>query len=138
MLTVLSRSSMTARFSTLENRAIFSNMSGVISRSVRQMRMSGWIPIWRSFSTECCVGLVLASPAALRNGISVRWMYRQLCLPASRANWRIASRNGSPSMSPTVPPISVMTTSTSSVASLRTAALISSVTCGMTCTVRPR
>ena len=30
-------------------------------------------------------------------------------------NWRIASRNGSDSMSPTVPPISVMTTSTSPV-----------------------
>ena len=41
-------------------------------------------------------------------------------------------------MSPTVPPISVMTTSTVRRASLRTAALISSVMCGITCTVLPR
>jgi hypothetical protein len=34
--------------------------------------------------------------------------------PTSRANWRIASRNGSDSMSPTVPPISVIATSASS------------------------
>src|SRR5579871_5686619 len=40
-------------------------------------------------------------------------MYKQFCLPTSRATCRIASRKGSPSMSPTVPPISVMTTSTS-------------------------
>ena len=33
--------------------------------------------------------------------------------PTSRRNWRIASRNGSDSMSPTVPPISEMTTSAS-------------------------
>jgi hypothetical protein len=31
--------------------------------------------------------------------------------PTSSENWRIASRNGSDSMSPTVPPISVMATS---------------------------
>ena len=37
----------------------------------------------------------------------------QLRRPTSTGNWRIASRNGSDSMSPTVPPISVMTTSTS-------------------------
>ena len=39
-------------------------------------------------------------------------------MPTSSENWRIASRNGWLSMSPTVPPISVMTTSTSSSASL--------------------
>src|SRR2546426_7543089 len=30
-------------------------------RSVRQTRMSGWIPICISSRTECCVGLVLSS-----------------------------------------------------------------------------
>ncbi len=40
-------------------------------------------------------------------------------------------------MSPTVPPISTMTTSTSR-GHLRIDALISSVMCGITCTVRPR
>ena len=32
-------------------------------RSVRQSRMSGWMPIERSSFTECCVGLVFNSPA---------------------------------------------------------------------------
>ena len=40
-------------------------------------------------------------------------------------------------MSPTVPPISTITTSLSG-ASRFIAPLISSVTCGMTCTVEPR
>ena len=40
-------------------------------------------------------------------------------------------------MSPTVPPISVITTSWFG-ASRRIAALISSVMCGITCTVAPR
>ena len=34
--------------------------------SVRQIRMSGWMPICRSAPTECWVGLVLSSAAALR------------------------------------------------------------------------
>ena len=48
-------------------------------------------------------------------------------------------------MSPTVPPISTITTSASSpwppdpaLATARIEALISSVMCGITCTVRPR
>ena len=41
-------------------------------------------------------------------------------------------------MSPTVPPTSVMTTSTSGLAMARMRALISLVMCGMTCTVSPR
>ena len=41
-------------------------------------------------------------------------------------------------MSPTVPPTSVITTSTSSVASERMRSLISLVMCGITCTVSPR
>ena len=36
--------------------------------------------------------------------------------PMSLRNWRMASRNGRLSMSPTVPPISVITTSTSGIA----------------------
>ena len=59
--------------------------------------------------------------------------------PTSTGNWRIASRNGSDSMSPTVPPISVITTSTSRrLGDQRTRCLISSVMCGTTCTVAPR
>ena len=41
-------------------------------------------------------------------------------------------------MSPTVPPISVITTSVVSVARRRMRSLISSVMWGITCTVRPR
>ena len=49
----------------------------------------------------------------------------------------MASRNGSDSMSPTVPPISQIWMSIPGLM-LRIAALISSVTWGMTCTVPPR
>src|SRR5207248_2288449 len=40
-----------ALFCNVEPRAIFSAMSRDISRSVRQMRTSGWMPIWRSWPT---------------------------------------------------------------------------------------
>src|SRR6202042_2617714 len=56
--------------------------------------------------------------------------------PSSLPSWRIASRNGRLSMSPTVPPIS--TSTKSKPAGSRTiASLIASVMCGMTCTVAP-
>ena len=59
--------------------------------------------------------------------------------PSSEYSWRIASRNGSDSMSPTVPPISVITKSTAWLsATMRMRCLISSVMCGITCTVAPR
>jgi hypothetical protein len=59
--------------------------------------------------------------------------------PSSRRNWRIASRNGRDSMSPTVPPISQITTSASDAwATRRIRSLISFVMCGMTWTVEPR
>jgi hypothetical protein len=59
--------------------------------------------------------------------------------PCSRPNWRIASRNGRLSMSPTVPPISVMTTSMSGdFAIVMIDDLISFVMWGMTWTVEPR
>ena len=58
--------------------------------------------------------------------------------PTSSRYWRTASRNGWLSMSPTVPPISTITTS-GPVAAMRVMRrLISSVTCGMTWTVAPR
>ncbi len=80
---------------------------------MRQRRMSGWIPIESSSLTECCVGLVFSSSEALMYGTSVRCTLIALPRPASWRNCRIASRNGSDSMSPTVPPISTMTTSAS-------------------------
>ena len=100
---------------------------------------SGEIPIRRSSCTECCVGLVFSSPATSMYGTSVQWMYITLSRPTWFRNWRIASRNGRLSMSPTVPPISVITTSTSDDWATRwMRRLISSVMCGITCTVEPR
>ena len=108
----------TASTGSEANSAIFLRMSTDSSDSLRQSSMSGWMPMRRSSLTECCVGLVLSSPACPMYGTSVRWMKRQLRRPTSTGNWRIASRNGSDSMSPTVPPISVITTSTSLVSAI--------------------
>ena len=47
-------------------------ISSGIGFSLRQTRMSGWIPISISSRTECCVGLVLSSPADWMYGTSVR------------------------------------------------------------------
>ena len=119
---------MTASVGRLQNSAIFSRRSAVSACSLRHSRMSGWMPISRSSLTECWVGLVFISPAALMNGTSVTWTNRvsRLC---SSLSWRTASRNGSDSMSPTVPPISMIATSAWVVsARLMMRRLISSVT----------
>ncbi len=93
----------------------------------------------RSSFTECCVGFVFSSPAASMNGTSVQWRYITFSGPTSRRNWRIASRKGSDSMSPTVPPISEMTTSAGAAFAARLMrSLISFVMCGITWTVAPR
>ena len=128
---------MTASTATLEKSAIFSLSARVSGICVRQSKTSGWMPISRISLTACCVGLVLSSPAVAMYGTSVTCTLSAFCQPASIFIWRMASRNGRDSMSPAVPPISMMPTSTPSVAS-RTRALISSVMCGMTCTVAPR
>ncbi len=117
---------MTPATSTFVKRAIFRLMSSASGRSDRQIRTSGWIPISISSRTECCVGFVFSSPAAAMYGTSVRWMNSVCCRPTSCRNCRIASRNGRLSMSPTVPPISVITTSWFG-ARRRIAVLISSV-----------
>ena len=97
----------------------------------------------RSAATECWVGLVFSSPEGARNGTSDTCRKKQFSRPTSWRTWRAASRNGSDSMSPTVPPTSVITTSGrlpsasgSAMAMIRR--LISSVMCGMTWTVSPR
>ena len=64
---------MTASSSTSQKSAIFDLMPGGRYRSVRQSRMSGWIPIARSSLTECWVAFVLSSAAAWMNGTRVRW-----------------------------------------------------------------
>jgi hypothetical protein len=126
----------TRRPATLEKSAIFSFMSASSARSQRQSRMSGWMPISRISFTECCVGLVLSSPAVAMYGTSVTWTLQAFSSPSSTLSWRIASRNGSDSMSPTVPPISTMAMSTPSARRGRALDLVGDV--GMTCTVAPR
>jgi hypothetical protein len=96
------------------------------------------MPISRSFCTECWVGLVLSSPAAGIQGTSVRCRKQACPGPIFRLICRTASRKGSDSMSPTVPPISTMATSYGPSAPRLTKSWISLVTCGMICTVLPR
>ena len=55
---------------------------------------------------ECWVGLVFSSPADGIHGTRVRCTNITRSRPSSLPSWRIASRNGRLSMSPTVPPIS--------------------------------
>ena len=127
----------TASGRTLQNRAIFRRSEAGTCRSQRQSRMSGWMPMERSSLTECCVGLVFSSPALGMKGMSVRWMKTESPRGSSLPSWRMASKNGRPSMSPTVPPISTSTKSSPSLPE-RTNSLMASVTCGITCTVPPR
>lgn len=68
------RFSMTASGCTSQNMAILSFISLEMVFSVRQTRMSGWMPMARSSLTLCCVGFVLSSPAAEMYGSSVTWM----------------------------------------------------------------
>ena len=65
----------------------------------------------RSAATECWVGLVFSSPDGARYGTSDTCRKKTLSRPTSWRTCRAASRNGCDSMSPTVPPISVITTS---------------------------
>ena len=128
---------MTAFSGTLVNNAILRRSPSGNGCSLRQSSTSGWMPMLRSSFTECWVGLVFSSPAAAMYGIRVRCTNIAMSWPRSMRNWRMASRNGSDSMSPTVPPISTRPTSYPDVAASMQR-LISSVTCGITCTVPPR
>src|SRR5665213_1750128 len=65
-------------------------------------------------------------------------MKRTRSRPNSLPSWRMASRNGRLSMSPTVPPISHSTKSSSPSRPATMNSLIASVMCGITCTVAPR
>ncbi len=124
--------------STSHMSEILSLMDWLSGRSLRSTSASGEMPSWRSIITECWVGFVLSSWAAAMYGTSETWMNMQFSGPRSRRTSRAASMNGWDSMSPTVPPISVMITSTSSEAWARMRDLISLVMCGITCTHWPR
>ena len=129
--------STTAEASTSHMRATLLLTPSGSGRSVRRTKASGWMPMERRVATECWVGLVLSSPAAGRKGMSETCTNATFSRPRSARTWRAASRNGWDSMSPTVPPISVMMTSGTSpsapgAAWARMTRLISSVMCGMT------
>ena len=124
---------------TLQNSEIFSLMLSSIGSSDLITIISGDMPIVLSSFTECCVGFDLCSPELFRYGTSVTWMNRQFSFPCSSDTCLIASRNGWLSISPTVPPISVIITSALLVLpTLYMNSLISLVMCGITCTVLPR
>src|SRR5215210_3144583 len=79
-----SRASITALSRTLQNSESFLRSSFGIGRSVRQSRMSGWMPIESSSFTECCVGLVFNSPALVAE-LADRLEERQALDVADRA-----------------------------------------------------
>ena len=60
-----------------EQRDLLADVAWRAPPSERHMSMSGWMPMRRSSLTECCVGLVLSSPAWPMYGTSVRWMNMQ-------------------------------------------------------------
>jgi hypothetical protein len=59
---------------TSDKSEIFDFSAGEIGRSERHTIASGWIPMLRSYLTECCVGLVFSSSAGPMYGTSVTWM----------------------------------------------------------------
>ena len=122
---------------TLQNSAILRRHVWLSGGSVRQSRMSGWMPISRSSFTECCVGLVFTSPAVAMNGTSVRCTYSAFSRPMlepeladgleERQRLDVADRAAD------------LDHATSACCGASAdAALISSVMCGITCTVAPR
>ncbi len=130
---------MTASRGTSQNRLILRRAASSMGRSLRTTMASGTIPRLRSSATLCWVGLVFISSLGPMKGARVTWIEAELPGPTSLRNWRTASRNGRISMSPTVPPTSVMITSASvRSASRRMRCLISFVMCGITWTVPPR
>ena len=66
-----SSAAITARSSRSANSAILARSSRDSGLDERQTTTSGGIPMRRSSLTECCVGLVLSSPAASMIGTSV-------------------------------------------------------------------
>ncbi|VVB69699.1 Uncharacterised protein [uncultured archaeon] len=112
-------------------------VSASSGRSQRTTIMSGCSPSSLITFTLCCVGLVFCSPSIVE-GASVTCT-KKMFPDSSYLSWRMASRKGMDSISPTVPPTS--TRQISQPPSRETCLmrlLISSVMCGMICTVLPR
>ena len=129
---------MTPSTGTSQNNEIFLFVSSFNLSAHLPTIMSGCKPILRSSFTLCCVGFVFCSfPKS--SGMSVTWIRRKSSSLSSLCICLIASRNGMLSMSPTVPPISTMQISALfSIAIFLIHNFISSVMCGIICTVFPR
>ena len=91
----------------------------------------------RSLSSAISLSDFLNSLELSKYGNRVKWLNNVFSLPRSFLSCLIASRKGSPSISPTVPPISHKTTSSFFVLSV-TKFFISFVTCGIIWTVAPK
>ena len=128
----------TLLFLTLQNRAIFSLKFSGISTSVLQTNMSGFIPYDCNSFTECCVGFDFNSFDPLIYGSNVTWIYKTSSAGFSSPTCLIASIIDNPSISPTVPPISVITISTSVSSKEYIFSFIAFVIWGITCTVFPK
>ncbi|OPX81467.1 MAG: hypothetical protein A4E50_00992 [Methanosaeta sp. PtaB.Bin087] len=122
---------------TSQKREIFdfvSSRRGVVHRTAT---MSGWRPRALISLTLCWVGFVFCSPSVVV-GARVTWTKAMFPISSFRS-CLIASRNGIPSMSPTVPPTSMTQTSQPlSRATRLIRSLISLVMWGMIWTVFPR
>ena len=84
-----------------------------MSVSVLHTNMFGFIPKLCNSFTECCVGLDFISFEPNMYGNNVTWMYKTSSGFFSSPTCLIASIIESPSISPTVPPISDITISVS-------------------------
>ena len=106
--------------------------------SLLQTKTSGFIPKDCNSFTECCVGFDFNSHDPDIYGSNVTWIYITSSGAFSNPTCLIASIKAYPSISPTVPPNSVITISTSVFSKLYILSFISFVTCGITCTVFPK
>ncbi len=106
------RFSITQSGRTLQNMAIFSKMLwSSMGTSVRRTMIFGLMPMPCSSLTECWVGFDLCSPEPFKYGTRVTWIKREFSGPTSWLTCLMASKNGWLSISPAVPPISVITMS---------------------------
>ena len=87
---------------------IFSLTLSSTGFSLLQTMRSGEIPRPRNSLTLACVGFVLCSPVAFGWGTKDTWTEQKFSRPTRNWNWRNASTNGIPSISPMVPPSSMI------------------------------
>ena len=125
-------------FRTLQNSANLSLIESGISLSVLHTNISGFIPKLCNSFTECCVGFDFISFEPNIYGNKVTCIYITSSGFFSNPTCLIASIIDNPSISPTVPPTSVITISVSVFSKLYIFSFISFVICGITWTVFPK